>query len=85
MNPKWQEILDQVTSTRLAAAKLGIKLWYRGQRVADWPIRSTLHRRVIEYFEQTGFHFGETEDRAFLIEEYKSVYSKIQSTGMAPS
>ncbi|SRR6266567_418074 len=73
MNPKWQEILDQVTTLRQEAAKLGVKLWYRGQRVAKWPIRSTLHRRVIEYFERTGIHFGD-EDTAFLREEYKSVY-----------
>jgi len=78
MNPKWQEILDQVTTLRREAAKLGVKLWYRGQRIAEWPIRSTLHRRVIEYFERTGVHFGE-EDTAFLREEYKSVYRTFKS------
>src|SRR6266446_641072 len=73
MNPKWQEILEQVTTLRQESAKLGVKLWYRGQRVAGWPIRSTLHRRVIEYFERTKIHFG-NEDTSFLREEYKSVY-----------
>jgi FRG domain len=73
MNSKWQEILDDVTTLRREAAKLGVKLWYRGQRLAKWPIRSTLHRRVIEYFERTGVHFGD-EDVSFLREEYKTVY-----------
>ena len=74
MNAKWLKILDEVIALRRDSAKQGVKLWFRGQRVAEWPVQSTLHRRVIEYFERTGVHFGESEDRAFLRDEYKSVY-----------
>jgi hypothetical protein len=73
MQAGWKEILEQITDLRLEAAKRGVTLWYRGQRDKSWPIRSTLHRRVLEYFERTGVHFGK-EDIPFLREEYKSIY-----------
>src|SRR6266850_4494853 len=61
------------------AAKQGTPLWYRGQRDATWPLRSKLHRRVIEYFSKTGVRFGEVEDRVFLKDEYKSLYQKFKA------
>lgn len=75
----WQDILNQVSAMRRESSKLGVTLWYRGQRETNWPIRSTLHRRIIEYFQRTGVHFGESEDRAFLHDEYKSVYRKFKA------
>jgi len=74
MNPKWQQILDQVTALRRAEAKRGVTLWYRGQRFAQWPLHSRLHRQCIEYFTKTEIHFGDSEDRNFLREEYKTAY-----------
>lgn len=72
----WYATLDELAKFQQEQARQGIRLWYRGQSSAEWPIRSKLHRHVLEYFERTCHHFGEEGDKEFLRDEYKSLYRR---------
>jgi len=75
---KWQGILQEVEEAQREAASNGEVIWYRGQAVADWLVRSSLHRHVIDIFESTGIHFAEG-NQAFLRDEYKTIYRKFKA------
>jgi hypothetical protein len=51
----WDEILPRVRELRrIAGAPAGEAIWFRGQRDAEWPLRSRLHRVIAEKLELAG-------------------------------
>jgi hypothetical protein len=75
MKNEWQAILDQVESLYRDARKEAYTLWFRGQRCADWPLVSTLHRRVEAELNAMGETSASLEDKRLLLrEEYKSAF-----------
>jgi hypothetical protein len=79
MSSTWQIILQQIQAFQENAQKLGYPLWYRGHRRAEWPLKTTLHRRVEENLRAVGTVVPEGEQVEMLRDVYKSLYRKYKA------
>jgi hypothetical protein len=83
MRTELREILERVESLYDDSRKEAYGLWFRGQRSAKWPLRSTLHRRVEIQFEAMGDPTAAPQDRQGLLrEEYKSAFYLFKTDGL---
>lgn len=79
MTSNWQTILGQIHQVQEAARMLGYPLWYRGHRLADWPLRPTLHRRIDDGLKKVGLVIPEGDKVELLRDTYKGLYQKYKA------
>lgn len=79
MAGSWREILDQIERLHSEAKREGRSTWYRGQRLARWPIQSSVHRRVDQDLNAVGKALPEAERIALMRDVYKSLYHKFKA------
>lgn len=61
MTSKWQEIISEVQVMQGEAKRKGSILWYRGQRLSEWTVKSSLHRRIENDLNAAGQSLREIE------------------------
>lgn len=71
-----QEILTRVQKLDDRFRQTGSATWYRGQRMSEWPLKSTLHRYVERL--TACVEVAPDELRGLLREEYKTRYRKFK-------
>jgi hypothetical protein len=74
MKKEWYEILDAVEALYDDAKEEATTLWFRGQRCADWPLQSALHRRIEEQFKVIRGHSDLADKQEQLRDEYRSTF-----------
>jgi hypothetical protein len=79
MSSHWQSILRQVQKFQEEAKRDGHPVWYRGQRRADWPVMSSLHRRVVESIKAVGVNVEELDKIEMMRGVYKTLYEKFKA------
>ena len=72
MRKQWSDVLERVEGLYATAKKEAGTLWFRGQRRADWPLRSSAHRFVEEQFKTLGGRADLAKKQRQLREQYKS-------------
>jgi hypothetical protein len=79
----WSEIIEEIQKQQQAAKANGYTLWFRGQRDASWPLRSSIHRRVIDSYEAvlgaSSQANPEAEKVQLLREAYKSLFHRFKA------
>lgn len=51
MSVFWDEIVPKVRAA-IRPSGVGEAVWFRGQRLEEWPLRSKLHRSIVEQLER---------------------------------
>jgi len=72
------EILQQIQQMQHEAKQQGHSLWYRGQRDAKWPVKSSIHRRVDYSFDSCGFNASEKERIELFGDLSKSLFHRFK-------
>jgi len=83
MSQIWTGILDRVHAFHQKVAEDGVTAWFRGQRIATWPLRSRLHRYVLDCVRETGQKVEGSLLRTLIREEYKSLYRRFTADAWA--
>ncbi|MBL8204650.1 MAG: FRG domain-containing protein [Blastocatellia bacterium] len=79
MNEQWHEILSQVAQLQKESKKKGGLLWYRGQRLAEWTVRSSLHRRIEDDMRFVGQSWDEKSKIEMMRDVSKTLFYKFKS------
>jgi hypothetical protein len=79
MTSNWQTILRQVESLQEEARRGGYPLWYRGHRLSEWKLQSSLHRHVESGFNAIGRQFTQEERVEMMRDIFKSLYRKYKA------
>jgi hypothetical protein len=74
MKKEWQDIIGRVELLYREAKAQANTLWFRGQRCANWPVQSSLHRRIEDQFKAIGDPSNLEDKQKQLREEYKSAF-----------
>ena len=82
----WTDAIQVVQSAARAAKENGYPIWFRGQRDANWPLLSSLHRNVNRSYEQVlsipAQAVPEGEKVKLLREAFKSVFHKFKGSAV---
>src|SRR5205085_9918646 len=70
---------DQIHTLQEAARKEGYPLWYRGHRLAEWTLQTSLHRHVENSLNAIGITLPEGEKVEMMRDVYKSLYRKYKA------
>ena len=79
MSATWNSILRKVQRVQERARKNGYPLWYRGHRLSDWTLQSSLHRRVEANINTVGVSVPAYEKVEIMRDAYKSLYRKFNA------
>lgn len=79
MTSTWTQILEQIQAIQREARKEGSSLWYRGQRLASWPVRSTVHRHVDSFLLAVNHQSPEAEKRELMRSVSKTLFHKFKN------
>ena len=76
MASPWREIMEQIQDLQRIAQREQAPLWYRGQRRAQWPLMSSLHRRIERSLGVALVQMTDSEKIELMRDVYKSLYNK---------
>lgn len=79
MTSKWQEIISEVQVMQDEAKKSASLLWYRGQRLAEWPVKSSLHRRIENDLRDVNQCPSELDKVAIMREVNKTLFQRFRA------
>lgn len=76
-----KDIFEQIQVLKQKSTEKGGEIWFRGQRCAKWPLRSSFHRHILKVFEAIEKYqtLTEQEKKSLLWEEYKSQTYQFQN------
>lgn len=77
--PTWGEIINEILAVQEHARINAYRLWFRGQRRAQWPLMSSLHRRIEANVQNTKFSCDEGVKVDLLYDTYKTLFNKYKS------
>lgn len=76
---KWEEIITEVQAIQNEARKNGSLLWYRGQRFAEWEVKSSLHRRIESDLRAVNHDLSEPDKVAIMREVNKTLFHRFKA------
>src|SRR4051812_41944997 len=79
MEQSWQEILHQIEGLQEESRKGGYPLWYRGHRLSEWPLQTSLHRRIEANLKAIGQGLDEADKIEMMRDVYKTLYRKFKA------
>ena len=69
----WTDIVAKAQSGIDATRQDGSVTWFRGERDANWELKSTLHRHIEDYLRHSPKQLSDARRAEFLREEYKTL------------
>jgi hypothetical protein len=77
----WPEIIGRIQTIQGEARRDGSPLWYRGQSLASWPVRSTIHRRVDSSLQALQQTLREEDKISLMRSMSQTLFHKFKSRG----
>ncbi|HEY5174511.1 MAG TPA: FRG domain-containing protein [Terriglobales bacterium] len=77
----WSEICEQIQTIQDEARREGSPLWYRGQSLASWSVKSTIHRRVDSNLQALQQTLCEEEKIKLMRSMSQTLFHKFKSRG----
>jgi hypothetical protein len=78
----WSDTIEEIQRIQQECKKYGYPLWYRGQRDANWPLLSSIHRYVNRIDEKvlTAAKVTSEDDKIKLMRsQYKTLFYKFKT------
>lgn len=81
MHREFIDLLDHVSELHHHAKIKGHSLWFRGHRKAEWQLRSSLHRCMLDAKDELGGSLEGVDIPALLRETEKTLYYRFRQRG----